>query len=133
MEWTPSDPDVAAQSSIDERVRKEQLSTDVVRKANGWTLGNRGGTACNDGVRDKGGPSITMDDTNGSKGDATSCDYSDYHDYFDLVLCINMIHIAPWEATLGLMECAGKVLKRGGILMCYGPYIVDGKAVESNL
>jgi len=136
LEWTPSDPDDEAQSSIDARVavHEDPILTNVVRKANGWTLGHRGGTACNDGVRDSGGTSNknTMED---GEGDATtsSIDYSDYHDYFDLVTCINMIHIAPWEATLGLMECAGQVLKKGGILMCYGPYIVDGKAVESNL
>ena len=47
--------------------------------------------------------------------------------------CINMIHIAPWSATLGLMECAGKVLRKGGMLVCYGPYKVGGTAVESNI
>ena len=50
-----------------------------------------------------------------------------------MITCINMIHIAPFDATLGLMKCAGKVLKRGGRLMCYGPYKVGGTAVESNL
>ena len=53
--------------------------------------------------------------------------------YFDLVLCINMMHIAPWEATLGLMECAGSVLRDGGLLVTYGPYKVGGDAVESNM
>ena len=53
--------------------------------------------------------------------------------YFDLVLCINMMHIAPWEATIGLMECAGRVLRKGGMLVCYGPYKVGGTASESNL
>ncbi|EED90744.1 hypothetical protein THAPSDRAFT_263456, partial [Thalassiosira pseudonana CCMP1335] len=56
-----------------------------------------------------------------------------YHQYFDLITCINMIHIAPWEATLGLMECAGKTLRKGGMLVCYGPYKVGGTAIESNL
>ena len=51
----------------------------------------------------------------------------------DLVTCINMIHIAPWEATVGLMSCAGRVLRKGGILYCYGPYKVGGTAVPSNL
>ena len=52
---------------------------------------------------------------------------------FDLILCINMIHISPWEATLGLMKLAGEKLCSGGTLYLYGPYKVDGQAVESNL
>ena len=42
-------------------------------------------------------------------------------DRADVVLCINMIHIAPWEACLGLLEGAAKILG-GGILALYGPY-----------
>jgi SAM-dependent methyltransferase len=41
---------------------------------------------------------------------------------FDAVLCSNMIHIAPWAATLGLIAGAGAVLKPGGKLVLYGPY-----------
>ena len=50
----------------------------------------------------------------------------------DVIININMIHISPWEATLGLMKVAGTFLKRGGVLFLYGPYRVDGKCVESN-
>jgi SAM-dependent methyltransferase len=42
------------------------------------------------------------------------------------VICINMIHISPWEATLGLMRGAASVLKPGGLLFLYGPYRRDG-------
>lgn len=38
------------------------------------------------------------------------------------ILCINMIHISPWEATLGLMREAGRILQAGGLLYLYGPY-----------
>ena len=38
------------------------------------------------------------------------------------VVCINMVHISPWEATLGLMAGAGRVLPEGGVLYLYGPY-----------
>lgn len=52
---------------------------------------------------------------------------------FDLMVCINMIHISPWEATLGLLQMAGERLDQGGVLYLYGPYKVNGEAVESNL
>jgi hypothetical protein len=51
----------------------------------------------------------------------------------DLIININMIHISPWEATLGLMKVAGQKLKSGGTLFLYGPYRVEGTCVESNL
>ncbi len=35
---------------------------------------------------------------------------------------INMIHISPWSATLGLMQGAEALLPIGGILYLYGPY-----------
>jgi SAM-dependent methyltransferase len=40
----------------------------------------------------------------------------------DVVLCINMIHISPWSATLGLLRGAARVLPAGGLLATYGPY-----------
>jgi SAM-dependent methyltransferase len=40
----------------------------------------------------------------------------------DVVICINMIHIAPWAATEGLINGAAGVLRPGGVLVTYGPY-----------
>ena len=40
----------------------------------------------------------------------------------DAVLCINMIHVAPWTATEALLRGAKDVLIRGGVLFLYGPY-----------
>lgn len=51
----------------------------------------------------------------------------------DLMICINMIHISPWEATVGLLKEASKRLSDTGSLYCYGPYRENGTAVESNL
>lgn len=52
----------------------------------------------------------------------------------DVVIAINMIHIAPWAATEGLMAGAGRVLPQGGLLFLYGPYIeADVETAPSNL
>lgn len=43
------------------------------------------------------------------------------------IVNINMIHISPWEACLGLIKGAGNLLPSGGILYLYGPYKQRGK------
>lgn len=45
----------------------------------------------------------------------------------DAVLCINMIHIAPWAAAEGLVAGAARVLPPGGPLVLYGPFRRDGR------
>ncbi|WP_368416137.1 DUF938 domain-containing protein [Falsiroseomonas sp.] len=51
----------------------------------------------------------------------------------DAVLCINMAHIAPWAATLGLLRGAARVLGPGAPLVLYGPWILPGvETAESN-
>jgi SAM-dependent methyltransferase len=45
----------------------------------------------------------------------------------DVVLCCNMIHIAPWEAAVGLVNGAARVLPPGGILFLYGPFKREGR------
>ncbi len=40
----------------------------------------------------------------------------------DAVLCINMMHIAPWEAAIGLVAGAARLLPPGGVLYLYGPF-----------
>lgn len=51
------------------------------------------------------------------------------------ILCINMVHISPWEATQGLFRGAARLLgSSGGPLILYGPYIEQGVATApSNL
>lgn len=43
------------------------------------------------------------------------------------IVCINMVHISPWESTVGLMKGAARILPKDGILYLYGPYKVEGQ------
>jgi hypothetical protein len=47
-------------------------------------------------------------------------------DKVDAVVCINMIHIAPWEACLGLFYGCEVLLPPGGPLVLYGPFMRGG-------
>jgi len=40
----------------------------------------------------------------------------------DAIIAINMVHISPWQATLGLLNGASRLLPAGGALFLYGPY-----------
>lgn len=48
----------------------------------------------------------------------------------DAVVCINMIHISPWEATEGLMRGAARLLDSGAPLVLYGPFRRQGHPIE---
>ncbi|HVK79484.1 MAG TPA: DUF938 domain-containing protein, partial [Verrucomicrobiae bacterium] len=47
--------------------------------------------------------------------DVSAADW-DVEGLFDALVAINMIHISAWEATLGLMAGAGRLLRPGGVL-----------------
>jgi SAM-dependent methyltransferase len=50
----------------------------------------------------------------------------------DAVVCINMIHISPWRASVALFEGAARVLAPGAPLVTYGPYRFGGRTAPSN-
>jgi SAM-dependent methyltransferase len=38
----------------------------------------------------------------------------------------NMIHIAPWECSVGLLDGAARHLDKNGVLVLYGPFRIGG-------
>ena len=52
----------------------------------------------------------------------------------DAVLSINMVHISPWAAALGLLDGAARILGAGSPLILYGPWLTDNMpTAPSNL
>jgi len=52
----------------------------------------------------------------------------------DAIVCINMVHISEWCATLGLFRGCANLLPSGAPLILYGPYLEDDvPTVPSNL
>jgi SAM-dependent methyltransferase len=50
---------------------------------------------------------------------------------FDAVFCANMLHISPWATCAALMQGAARHLSPQGLLLLYGPYLVDGEPVSA--
>jgi hypothetical protein len=44
----------------------------------------------------------------------------------DAIFCANMLHIAPWAVCPALMQGAARHLSAQGLLILYGPYLIDG-------
>ena len=47
-------------------------------------------------------------------------------DSADALVCVNMIHIAPWSATAALFSGAARLLRAGAPIVLYGPFRRDG-------
>lgn len=108
VQWFPTDPEDATRQSIESYCQKDGISA-ILQPPMALTLDENG----------------IVEQAEKLLAEESS---------FDLIVCINMIHISPWGATVGLMKAAQKLLKPGsGVLYCYGPYRENGTAVESNL
>lgn len=70
--------------------------------------------------------SIYLDTTTTEWGEAESSAT------WDGLFCANMIHIAPFEAALGMIAGAGRLLRPQGRLMLYGPFARKGDIAPSN-
>lgn len=102
--WIPSDPNPSARASID-AWRKHYavanlaaaIALDVCEPI--WTIEQPGAV-----------PTIDL-----------------HQSAIQAIVNINMIHIAPWSACLGLMAGAQRILPIGGILYLYGPFKQGGQ------
>jgi hypothetical protein len=93
--WQPSDPNPAARASIDAHAREMGPSHPTWQVLEALDIDVT--VPCSEW------PSVVVEP--------------------DIVVCINMIHIAPWRACEGLLDGASHLLPRaGGILYLYGPY-----------
>jgi SAM-dependent methyltransferase len=53
---------------------------------------------------------------------------------FDAIYNSNLIHISPWECSLGLLAGARRHVRPGGLLIIYGPFKIGGEhTAPSNL
>jgi hypothetical protein len=52
----------------------------------------------------------------------------------DVILCSNMVHISPWESSLGLLDGAQRLLHVDAPLILYGPWLeAEVEPAPSNL
>ena len=58
--------------------------------------------------------------------DLTSKSFKFKKKKFDAVLNINMIHIAPWDACIGLFKLASEMVHSNGFVYLYGPFKMAG-------
>ena len=44
----------------------------------------------------------------------------------DAILCVNMVHISPWQCSFNLLDGATRLLASGAPLILYGPWLESG-------
>ena len=60
-------------------------------------------------------------------------DWASHLGRFDAIFCANMIHIAPWEAAIGLAAGCAKICPQGANVILYGPFLEGEETAPSNL
>jgi hypothetical protein len=66
--------------------------------------------------------------------DVLAADWPGVPPQVDAIFNANMLHISPWATCAALMRGAGRHLSPQGLLLLYGPYVVDGEpTAASNL
>lgn len=110
LHWQPSDPDAEARASIAAWCAETGLANiapplaiDAASAA--WPLDRCDAVVC-----------INMD--------SHSCDDAKSTGYAACV-CINMVHISEWAATIGLFQGCTRVLQAEASLILYGPYLEE--------
>jgi SAM-dependent methyltransferase len=43
------------------------------------------------------------------------------------IVAVNLLNVSPWRVGASLLKGAGRILKRGGVLVFYGAFKVDGR------
>lgn len=122
LEWQPSDREPAALQSIaawstDARAGNilPPLLIDVAHPD--WPVENADAMS-----RISTGPNSRVSDNSGA------------HQKFDACVCINMVHISEWGATLGLFRGCARLLTEQAPIILYGPYLEQGvETAASNL
>lgn len=102
------------------------LSPPALQSINAWRF--------HSGLMDVIRPPVQLDMTRPTEALQSQLKQASAPASYDLITCINMIHISPWSATEGLMRHTATLLKPGGLLYLYGPYIQKGRpTAPSNL
>ncbi len=105
--WLPSDPNPIARESI--RAWQQQQPTENLYPPIALNAADPAWAAETTTLLD------TVQAANGDRATITA------------IVNINMIHISPWSACMGLMTGAGRILPPGGVLYLYGPYKQAGQ------
>ena len=65
--------------------------------------------------------------------DASLDEWTDELSSADALVCLNVIHIAPWQVAEGLARGAQRVVAPGGFVYLYGPFKEGDATAASNL
>lgn len=65
--------------------------------------------------------------------DAGAPGWTDGVEAVDTLVCLNVIHIAPWRVAEGLAAGAARLLEKDGFVFLYGPFLEGESTAPSNL